>query len=65
MHTIVSFRLKFHDSKKIHFVLITKLIENRKKVSKNNSKKLKKKQNNRHNCQRHVSDFKMFLMKFC
>ena len=43
MHTIVSFRLKFYDSNKIHFVLITKLIENRKKVSKNNSKKLKKK----------------------
>ena len=43
MHTIVSFRLKFYDSNKIHFFLITKLIENRKKVSKNNSKKLKKK----------------------
>ena len=44
------------------YVLITKLIENRKKFSKNTGKKFKK---TTQSSKTDVSDFKMFLVRFC
>ena len=50
------------NSKKIYFVLITQLIECRKKVSKNNSKKFKKVWQS---SKTDISDAETFLMKSC